>query len=76
LQVPIHEIKKKGEIGDTPDREKGVHPWRMYQELRRRASGKKVGIPFPIQSLRAPARYVAISLKKTRLLQYPRNDNF
>ena len=31
-------------MGDTPDREKGVHPWRMYQELRRRASGKKVGM--------------------------------
>jgi hypothetical protein len=43
-QRPNHEIKKKGEIGDTPDGEKGVHPWRMYQESRRRASGKKVGV--------------------------------
>jgi hypothetical protein len=31
-------------MGDTPEREKGVYPWRMLTELRRRARGKKVGM--------------------------------
>jgi hypothetical protein len=28
-ELPDHEIKKKGKMGDTPEREKGVYPWRM-----------------------------------------------
>jgi hypothetical protein len=31
-------------MGDTPEREKGVYPWRRLVELSRRARGKKVGM--------------------------------
>jgi hypothetical protein len=31
-------------MGDTPEREKGVNPWSMWRELRRRVRGKKVGM--------------------------------
>jgi hypothetical protein len=31
-------------MGDTPEREKGVYPWRRLLELSRRARGEKVGV--------------------------------
>ena len=29
-------------MGDTPEREKGVYPWKKYKKLRRKGKGKRV----------------------------------
>jgi hypothetical protein len=31
-------------MGDTPEREKGVSPWKRLMKLSRRARGKRVGM--------------------------------
>jgi hypothetical protein len=29
-------------MGDTPEKEKGVYPWKMWRKLRRGVKGKRV----------------------------------
>jgi hypothetical protein len=60
------EIKEGWKVGIEEERKLQVPPKSRYRKRNR----------FPSLSLRAPERYVAISLKKTGLLRFTRHDNF